>query len=90
MTTERPNTVAGPISKRDEVIALRRKLEAETREVTCDIDYLDACIALFDPADTPEAKQRYTTKHGPQKEHGKRFALAFLGCYGAGHVPRYH
>lgn len=78
MTTERPNTVAGLISKRDELIALRKKLETETRKVTCDIDHLDACIALFDPANTPEAIQRYATKHRAQKGHVKRFVLAFL------------
>lgn len=76
--TERPNTVAGLIAKRDELIALRKRLEAEMRKVTCDIDHLDACIALFDPANTPEAIQRYATKHRARHGHVKRFVLAFL------------
>lgn len=78
MTTERPNTVAGLMAKRDELIALRKHLEAETRKVTCDIDHLDACIALFDPANTPEAVQRYATKHRARHGHVKRFVLGFL------------
>ena len=78
MTTERPNTVAGLQSKRDELLALRKRLEADVRKVTCDIDHLDACIALFDPANTPEGVRRYTTKHRAQKGHVKRFVLTFL------------
>ena len=76
--TERPNTVAGLLSKRDQLLALRKQLDAEARKVTCDIDHLDACIALFDPANTHESIQRYTTKHRAQKGHVKRFVLAFL------------
>tara|TARA_R110000868_G_scaffold192394_5_gene436854 strand:- start:3780 stop:4208 length:429 start_codon:yes stop_codon:yes gene_type:complete len=76
--TERPNTVAGLLSKRDQLLALRKQLDAEARKVTCDIDHLDACIALFDPANTPQAVQRYTTKHRAQKGHVKRFVLTFL------------
>lgn len=78
MTTERPNTVAGLIAKRDELLALRKHLEAEIRKVTCDIDHLDACIALFDPANTPEAVQRYATKHRARHGHVRRFVLGFL------------
>ncbi|MEX1152996.1 hypothetical protein [Parvibaculum sp.] len=57
---------------------LRKHLEAETRKVTCDIDHLDACIALFDPANTPEAIQRYVTKHRARHGHVRRFVLTFL------------
>lgn len=78
MVTERPNTVAGLTAKRDELIKLRNHLEAEARKVTCDIDHLDAVIALFDPENTPAAVQRYVTKHRAQKGHLKRFVLAFL------------
>lgn len=78
MTTERPNTVSGLTAKRDELIKLRNHLEAEARKVTCDIDHLDAVIALFDPANTPEAVQRYTTKHKAQKGQVKRFVLSYL------------
>jgi len=78
MTTERPNTVAGLMAKRDELLKLRNHLEAEMRKVTCDIDHLDACIALFDPANTPEAIKRYTTKHRARHGHVKRFVLEFL------------
>lgn len=78
MTTERPNTVAGLMAKRDELLKLRKHLDAETRKVTCDIDHLDACIALFDPANTPEAIQRYATKHRARHGHVRRFVLTFL------------
>ena len=78
MMTERPNTVAGLLAKRDELIKLRNHLEADARKVTCDIDHLEAVIALFDPENTPEAVKRYTTKHRAQKGHLKRFVLAFL------------
>lgn len=78
MTTERPNTVAGLTAKRDQLLKLRKHLEAETRKVTCDIDHLDACIALFDPANTPEAIQRYVTKHRARHGHVRRFVLTFL------------
>lgn len=76
--TARPNTVAGLIAKQAELIKLRDHLEAEARKVTCDIDHLDAVIALFDPANAPEAVKRYTTKHKAQKGQVKRFVLAFL------------
>lgn len=78
MTTERPHTVAGLLSKRDQLLALRKTLETETRKVTCDIDHLDACIALFDPANAPEVVKRYRTKHRAMHGHVKRFVLAFL------------
>ncbi|WP_339830865.1 hypothetical protein [uncultured Parvibaculum sp.] len=76
--TERPNTVAGLMAKRDELLKLRKHLDAENRKVTCDIDHLDACIALFDPANTPEAIQRYATKHRARHGHVRRFVLTFL------------
>jgi hypothetical protein len=88
MTTDRPNTVSGLVSKRSELIKLRDHLEAEARKVTCDIDHLDAVIALFDPANTPEAVQRYTTKHRAQKGHLKRFVLGYLRDHDGFHTSR--
>ena len=41
---ERPNTVAGLLAKRDELVKLRKQLEADLRKVTCDIDHLDAAV----------------------------------------------
>lgn len=74
----RPNTVAGLIAKRAELSKLRDQLEAEARKVTCDLDHLDAAIALFDPANAPAAVQRYAVKHRAKKGALKRFVLGFL------------
>jgi hypothetical protein len=76
--SERPNTVAGLTAKRAELLKLRDNLEAEARKVTCDLDHLDAAIALFDPANAPASVQRYVTKHRAQKGTLKRFVLGYL------------
>jgi hypothetical protein len=72
---ERPNTVAGLMAKRDELLKLRKALEKDLHKVTCDIDHLDAAIALFDPEQTPRAIQRYVTKHRAKKGKLKQFVL---------------
>jgi len=69
-------------------VKLRDQLEAEARKVTCDIDHLEAVIALFDPANTPEAVKRYTTKHRAQKGHLKRFVLAYLRDHPGFHTSK--
>lgn len=76
--TERPNTVSGLMAKRDELHALRKGLEREIHKLTCDIDHLDAAIALFDPAQTPRAITRYVTKHRAKKGTVHRFVLDYL------------
>ena len=75
---ERPNTVAGLEAKRAELVKLRAAHEAEIRKLTCDIDHLEAAIALFDPANTPAAIRAYVVKHRAKKGHMKRFVLAQL------------
>lgn len=75
---ERPNTVAGLNAKRKELVKLRAELEREVRKITCDLDHLDAAIALFDPANTPAAVKRYAVKHRAKKGQLKRFVLEFL------------
>ena len=75
---ERPNTVAGLTAKREELHKLRKALEAEIYKVTCDIDHLDAAIALFDPAQTPRAITRYVTKHRAKKGSVTPFVVKFL------------
>lgn len=63
-------------AKRKQLVKLRRDLEADVRKVTCDLDHLDACIRLFDPAaDTAAAIQRYATKHRAKKGQMRRFVL---------------
>ncbi|MFT4089614.1 MAG: hypothetical protein QM645_02690 [Asticcacaulis sp.] len=75
---ERPNTVAGLIAKRSELAKLRKTLEAEVKKLTCDIDHLDAAIALFDSAQTPKSVQRYVTKHRAKKGSVTPFVVKFL------------
>lgn len=75
---ERPNTIAGLTAKHRELTKLRAMLEAELRKVTCDLDHVDACIRLFDPANTAAARKRYATKHRAKKGALKRFVLAML------------
>lgn len=78
MTYERPNTVAGLIAKHKELCDLRDRYHAEIKKLTVDIDHLDACIRLFDPAaDTSEIKQ-YVTRHRATKGTVKRFVLNTL------------
>ncbi len=75
---ERPNTVAGLVAKRAELVKVRKGLELDLRGVTSDIDHLDAAIRLFDPATTPEARKRYATKHRAKKGTVRRFVLNML------------
>ena len=76
--TERPNTVAGLIAKRDELVKLRKTLEQDLRSVTCDLDHLDAAIRLFDVETTPDAIKRYARKHRAKKGTVRRFILTAL------------
>jgi len=75
---ERPNTVAGLEAKRDELIRYRTALETEALKVTCDIDHLEAAIALFDPNATPNAIKRYVVRHRAKKGSVKAFLLDTL------------
>lgn len=63
------------MAKRSELIKLRKALEADVHKLTCDIDHLDAAIALFDTTATPRAVQRYVTKHRAKKGKLKQFVL---------------
>lgn len=78
MTIERPNTVAGLVAKRDELVKLRDRLEADIRAITVDVDHLEAAIRIFDPENTPEARRRYAAMHRAPKGQSMRFVLATL------------
>lgn len=75
---ERPNTIAGLVAKRDELVKYRERLEADIRALVCDIDHLEAAIRIFDPDDTPEARMRYAALHRAPKGQSTRFVLAKL------------
>ena len=47
--TERPNTVAGLIAKRAELVKCRSLLEADIIAVTVAIGHLEAAIRILDP-----------------------------------------
>lgn len=79
---ERPNTVSGLEAKRAELLKLRERLENEVRKITCDLDHLEACIALFDPANMPEAVKSYMNQHRAKKGTVKRFVLERLRAAG--------
>ena len=78
MKTERPNTVAGLVAKRDELVKLRDRLEADIRAITVDVDHLEAAIRIFDPENTPEARKRYAAMHRAPKGQSMRFVLSRL------------
>jgi len=75
---ERPNTVAGLVAKHKELCDLRERYAAEIKKLTVDIDHLDACIRLFDPAADTDAIKQYVTKYRAQKGSVKRFVLNTL------------
>lgn len=75
---ERPNTLAGLVAKRDELVRYRDQLEADIKAVTVDIDHLDAAIRIFDPDDSPTARRRYAAMHRAPKGQSTRFVLAQL------------
>lgn len=78
MEYERPNTVAGLVAKHKELCELRERYRNEIKKLTVDIDHLDACIRLFDPAADSYAIKEYVTKHRAQKGSVKRFVLNTL------------
>lgn len=80
LKTEQPNTISGLQSKRAELVKLRKELMREAKKVLCDIDHIDACVRLFDPAADIERHRlnRYATKHRAPKGHMKRFVLTQL------------
>lgn len=78
MMIERPNTVAGLVAERDELVKLRDRLEADIRAITVDVDHLGAAIRIFDPENTPEARQRYAAMHRAPKGQSMRFVLRAL------------
>ena len=78
MALERPNTVAGLVAKRAELVKLRKLAEAEATKLTVDIDHLNAAIRLFDPANTPAARKRYAVQHRAKKGSVRRHVLGML------------
>ena len=70
--------MAGLVAKRDELVKLRDRLEADIRAITVDVDHLEAAIRLFDPENTPEARRRYAAMHRAPKGQSMRFVLATL------------
>lgn len=76
--SERPNTVAGLLAKRHELIKYREQLHHDIQAVTVDIDHLEAAIKVFDPEDTQIRRQRYAAMHRAGRGESVRFILAAL------------
>jgi hypothetical protein len=76
---DRSNTVAGLVAKHAELTGLRERYSDEIKNLTVDIDHLDAAIRLFDPeADTSPMKE-YVTKHKAEKGSSSVSSLACSG-----------
>lgn len=78
MKRERPNTIAGLVAKRDELVKYRDQLQSDIRAVTVDIDHLEAAIRVFDPEDTPNKRKRYAAMHRAGRGNSVRFVLEKL------------
>lgn len=75
---ENEHTISGLMRKREELSRLLKFHQAEIRKVTCDLDHLDATIALFDPSAHRPALSRFPTKHRAHKGEMSRFVLKAL------------
>jgi hypothetical protein len=82
---ERPNTVAGLIDKRRELVARLKIAESEAKALTVGIDALDVVLKLFAPeVDGAAAKaMRLPISHGAAKGEMQRAALDLLRETGA-------
>jgi hypothetical protein len=77
---ERPNTVAGLIEKRREIAGQIDHCQRQLRQLTADLDHLDATIRLFDPdADLASVGAKpYPPRHAAHKGEMARFVYAAL------------
>lgn len=75
---ERPNTIAGLISKRTELAKLLQHLRAEEKRVICDLDHIDAAIRLFDSNTDAQRIIRHPTKHRAKKGEVVRLVVRML------------
>lgn len=82
VTLERPNTVAGLIEKRGELVKRLKLLRAEEKKTLCDLDHVDAAIRLFDPAADTDRIVRYPTKHRAKKGEVVRLIVRSLRASG--------
>ena len=82
ISLECPNTVAGLVAKRAELLKLRTGLELELRAVTSDMDHIDATIRLSDPVNTPAARKR------TERSTGRRGATSSGSCWTSSRLRR--
>jgi hypothetical protein len=82
---ERPNTVAGLIEKRRELVARRKLAEADIKGFTSGIDAIDIVLKLFgSEIDTANAKpRRLPIPHAAGRGEMRRNALELLRETGA-------
>lgn len=77
---ERPNTVAGLIEKRRELVARLKLSEAETKTLTVGIDAIDTVLKLFAPeiSGADARAMRLPSYHAAGKGEFQRAALDLL------------
>lgn len=75
---ERPNTVAGLIEKRALLAGKLKHLETEVRQITRDLDHLDATIRLFDKDANIGRVTRYPVQHRAPKGETLRLIIKMM------------
>lgn len=72
---ERPNTVAGLIEKRRELVAKLERARAEIKTLICGLDALDGALKLFGADGTNAKPMRLPPAHPAAKGEFQRLAL---------------
>jgi hypothetical protein len=75
---ERPNTVAGLLSKRAELANLLKRVRADERRIIADLDHVDGALRLFDPEVQADRIVRYPTQHRAKKGEVVRLVARML------------
>ncbi|WP_339914104.1 hypothetical protein [uncultured Brevundimonas sp.] len=78
MENERPNTVAGLLSKRAELAKLLKRVRADERLIISDLDHIDGAIRLFEPEVRADRVVRYPTQHRAKKGEVVRLVARML------------
>jgi hypothetical protein len=75
---DRPHTLAGLIEKRAHLAGMLKFHHGEIRNVTCDLDHIDAAIRLFGPNADISRVIHDPTKHRARKGEASDFVMRAL------------